>query len=639
MFTTNPVQIGDLLNDTHTGKIQLPDFQRGWVWDDDRIKDLLVSICRSFPVGAVMTLSADGEISFRHRMIEGAPNEPQRNIERYLLDGQQRLTSLYQAFTYPGPVETRDSRGHPTNRWYYLNMQAALNESEIDHENLVFSMPESRVETGVFGREELRNLSSKELEFKNHAMPTERVLDNTAWGFEYAQYWNYSEEPHPEGNAFEFFMKFQNSVLDNITKYQLPVINLDKDTTKEAVCTVFEKVNTGGVTLSVFELLTASLAADDFSLRDDWRERRRRMCEKYGLLQAVGNTNFLQTVALLATQERQRRTPPGQPRPGIGCKRTDILNLTINEYQAWADQVEQGFVEAAKFLYDQFVFTEKNIPYTTQLVPLAAIHVELGRELEPYNARRQLERWYWCGILGEMYNGPTETMYASDLPEVAEYVRNGTEPRLVREANFSPNRLISLRTRNSAAYKGLYALQMKYDAQDWRTGQKLVLESWKEKGVDIHHIFPKHWCKTYAKPAIPSSLHDSIINKAPIDAATNRSIGGRAPSAYIRNLRNANRDLDHALESHWINQATLASDDFNQFFVERGEALLNLIAQAMGKSISGGREALQEALYNNGMIDRNTPTRVNPNVEFEEEEEFDDFGNAEYEGVLSAADD
>ena len=638
MFTTNPVQIGDLLNDVHTGKIQLPDFQRGWIWDDDRIKDLLVSICRSFPVGAVMTLSADGEISFRHRMIEGAPNEPERNLERYLLDGQQRLTSLYQAFTYPGPVETRDSRGHPTTRWYYLNMQAALNGAEIDLENLVFSMPENRVETGVFGREGRRNLSSKELEFKNHAIPTERALDSTTWMVEYIRYWNSSEEPHPDGDPMEFFVKFKDAVLDNITKYQLPVINLDKDTTREAVCTVFEKVNTGGVTLSVFELLTASLAADDFSLRDDWRERRRRMCEKYGLLQAVGNTNFLQAVALLVTQERQRRTPPGQPRPGIGCKRPDILNLTINEYQAWADQVEQGFVEAAKFLYDQFVFTEKNIPYTTQLVPLAAIHAELGRELEPYNARQRLERWYWCGILGEMYNGPTETMYASDLPEVAEYVRKGTEPRLVREANFSPNRLISLRTRNSAAYKGLYALQMKNDAQDWRTGHKLIRESWEENGVEIHHIFPKHWCNTYAKPAIPSSLHDSIINKAPIDAATNRSIGGRAPSAYIRNLRNANRDLDQALESHWINQATLASDDFNQFFVERGEALLNLIAQAMGKPTSGGREVLQEVLHNAGMIDRDTADNINANVEFEEEE-FDDFGNAEYASVLSAADD
>ena len=638
MFTTNPVQIGDLLNDAHIGKIQLPDFQRGWVWDDDRIKELLVSICRSFPVGAIMTLSADGEISFRHRMIEGAPNEPERNLERYLLDGQQRLTSLYQAFTYPGPVETRDSRGHPTNRWFYLNMQAALNEAEIDHENLVFSMPENRVETGVFGRQVLRNLSSKELEFQNHAMPTEEALDSTNWMFGYVQHWQESQEPHPDGDALQFFKRFKETVLDNVTNYKLPVINLDKDTTREAVCTVFEKVNTGGVTLSVFELLTATLAASDFSLRDDWQARRRRMCEKYGLLQAVSSTYFLQAVALLATHERQRLTPLGQQRPAIGCKRTDILNLTVKEYRTWADQAEQGFVDAAKFLYDQFVFTEKNIPYTTQLVPLAAIHAELGRELEPYNARRKLERWYWSGILGEMYQSSLETTYATDLTDVIEYVRSGAEPRLVQQANFSPNRLVSLRTRNSAAYKGLYALQMKNDAQDWRTGQKLVLESWKEKGVDIHHIFPKHWCNTYAKPAIPSSLHDSIINKAPIDAATNRSIGGRAPSAYIRNLRNANHDLDQALESHWIKQATLASDDFNQFFVERGEALLHLIDRAMGRPISGGREALEEALHNAGMIDKNTQVGANANIEFEEEE-FDDFGNAEYATVLSAADD
>ena len=80
LFTTNPIHLSVLLNDTHTGKIQLPDFQRGWVWDDDRIKDLLLSICRSFPVGAVMTLSADGEISFRRRMIEGAPTSRKETL-------------------------------------------------------------------------------------------------------------------------------------------------------------------------------------------------------------------------------------------------------------------------------------------------------------------------------------------------------------------------------------------------------------------------------------------------------------------------------------------------------------------------------------------------------------------------------
>ena len=111
MFTTNPVQLSVLLNDVHSGRIQLPDFQQGWVWDDERIKDLLVSISRSFPVGAVMTLSADGEIQFQKRLIEGVPTNGSANHEFYLLDGQQRLTSLYQALRSPCPVETRDRPG------------------------------------------------------------------------------------------------------------------------------------------------------------------------------------------------------------------------------------------------------------------------------------------------------------------------------------------------------------------------------------------------------------------------------------------------------------------------------------------------------------------------------------------------
>ena len=91
-----------------SGKVQLPDFQRGWVWDDDRIKDLLISISRGFPVGAVMTVDAGGDISFRSRLIEGVDGNGIQQTEQYLLDGQQRLTSLHQAMLYSGPVETRD---------------------------------------------------------------------------------------------------------------------------------------------------------------------------------------------------------------------------------------------------------------------------------------------------------------------------------------------------------------------------------------------------------------------------------------------------------------------------------------------------------------------------------------------------
>ena len=642
MFETNPIDLKDLLDDAEEGKIQLPDFQRGWVWDDDRIKGLLVSISRQFPVGAIMTLDADGDVQFQKRPIEGVTLNGSERLERYLLDGQQRLTSLYQALRFNGPVDTRDSRGRRFKRWYYIDMQRSL-DPFIDPEDAFISVPEDRVERTNFGRDVVLNLSSQDLEFQNHMMPTEKLMDSTSWGFEYANYWNQQENAHPAGNAFQFFMEFQKAILENFTHYKLPVINLDKDTTKEGVCTVFEKVNTGGVVLTVFELLTASLAADGFSLRDDWEARRLRLHSQYSVLRGVDSANFLQAVALLATQERRRQAIAAQQAPGIGCRRADILSLSLDEYQQWADQVEAGFESAAKFLHSQFVFSENNIPYNTQLVPLAALYGELGQQLESANAKARLEQWYWSGVFGEAYGSAVETQYARDLEQVADYIRSGTDPTLIREANFAPSRLIGLKTRQSAAYKGLYALQMKSGAADWRTSQSLTLADWHNENIDIHHIFPRRWCEREARPEVPAWLFNSIINKTPIDAKTNRIIGGNAPSRYVGRLRNENTELNQVLDSHWINSDLLEADKFAECFVQRGEAMLELIGNAMGKRITGGQEALWATLVSVGFT--KPPEVSEPSlVEFDsdyvvDEIEFDELGDAAYGEEQLAADD
>ena len=243
---------------------------------------------------------------------------------------------------------------------------------------------------------------------------------------------------------------------------------------------------------------------------------------------------FLQSVTLLATRAQyckavSENMPPNQI-PGVGCKRADILNLDLSEYLRWADRVEEGFRNAAKFLHGQFVFTAANVPYSTQLVPLAALYVALGDELATANAQEKLDHWFWYGIFGEAYGSAVESQFARDLLEVEGYVRGGDEPTRVTQANFIPERLLSLRTRNSAAYKGLYALQMKCGAADWISGQPLSLATWHDEGIDIHHVFPVAWCKS-AEPPIPGGLYDSIINKTPIDALTNRKLGGKRPVA------------------------------------------------------------------------------------------------------------
>ena len=119
-FDSQSLPLSQLLGDAAKGKLQLPDFQRGWVWDDDHIRSLLASISVSYPIGAVMTLvTGNPDVKFRPRPIEGvtlgAPTEP----EYLLLDGQQRATSLYLALHSEKPVPTRDSRGKSMLRHYY----------------------------------------------------------------------------------------------------------------------------------------------------------------------------------------------------------------------------------------------------------------------------------------------------------------------------------------------------------------------------------------------------------------------------------------------------------------------------------------------------------------------------------------
>ena len=627
-FTAIPISLKTMLERVRSGSIQLPDFQRGWVWDDDRIKGLLISISRGFPVGAVMTLDAGGDIRFQSRVIEGVDGNGIQQAEEFLLDGQQRLTSLFQAMLYGGPVETRDRPGgrRVIKRWYYVDIRKIL-DPLVDRDDTIFSVPEDRVIKTDFGQKIALDLSSKHLEFEHHMIPTEHVLDGMGWGFKYAQYWEH-RDGHPDSDgAFDFFERFKNVVLNNFTEYQLPVIKLGKGTPKEAVCTVFEKVNTGGVTLNVFELVTASFAADNFSLRDDWDARSRRLHSEFGVLHGIKGDHFLQSVTLLATQDQYRdRVSENEltiQAPGVGCKRADILNLTLGEYLKWADLVEEGLRDAAKFLHGQFIFTAANVPYNTQLVPLAALCVSLGDKLATANAQEKLNHWFWCGIFGEFYGSAVESQFVRDLLQVARYVQGGREPELVTEANFIPERLLSLRTRNSAAYKGLYALQMKRGAADWISGQPLSLATWHGEGIDIHHIFPVAWCKG-ADPPVPSRLYDSIINKTPIDALTNRKLGGQRPSRYLRRLR---KDIDEdklkrILESHWVDVADIERDRFDKCFVERGQAMLDLVNQAMHKPEVDGRLVFRNALGSAGLT-------MDP-YSRDEEVEYDPVGDSAY---------
>ena len=174
---TNDMPILDLMKDIGAGKIQLPDFQRGWVWDDNRIRGLIASITQNFPVGAAMFLEyGNNSVRFKYRMIESAPA---LNVvpEQLILDGQQRLTSIYAAFCSPNAVKTKTDKGNATNQFYYIDIAKALDPT-VDRIDAIISVRENKQIVSDFGRSIDLDVSTAEKEYGNKLFPLNIILDD-----------------------------------------------------------------------------------------------------------------------------------------------------------------------------------------------------------------------------------------------------------------------------------------------------------------------------------------------------------------------------------------------------------------------------------------------------------------------------
>ena len=333
---TNDKPLVDLMRDIHEGRIQLPDFQRGWIWDDNRIRGLIASITRGFPVGAAMFLSYGGDsLHFKYRLFEGisSANSVPNDL---VLDGQQRLTSAYSALYGEGAVRTRTDKGKEIYRYYYISIEQAL-DADADRLDAIISVPETKQLTSDFGRKVELDLTTPNKEYAAKMFPLNIILD-PAKTFQWEQ--AYLAHYGHEANISKEYSDFKSRIVMPAFQYKIPVITLEKDTPKEAVCQVFENVNQGGVSLTVFELVTAIFAMEDFDLRQDW-EHRVGTYFSGDLLNVVTSTDFLTACTLLAAY---------QGKGTVSCKRKDVLNLKLTDYKAYADALCEGFREAADLL-------------------------------------------------------------------------------------------------------------------------------------------------------------------------------------------------------------------------------------------------------------------------------------------------
>lgn len=581
-FQTPMYKLGEYLSRARSGEIQLPDFQRGYKWEDERIRQLLVTVLRGHPLGAVMLLkTGNAQVRFKPRAIAGVQLAPGTEAKFLLLDGQQRLTSLTQALSGDGVVATKDSRGKLFNRRYLVHMETALSDPNRVDES-VNSVPGDGIVRTNFGKDVELDLSTHALQREHGYFPLNLLYgDYMSWILELED--------------LELGKRFHEEFIKPAATYDIPAIVLDENTDKAAVATVFEKVNIGGLPLNVFELLTAVFAGDadhfdrtgqDFRLNDDWKDTQLKWAS-YPVLAAVENTDFLQAVTMLTTRERHLADTSDRP-PAISAKREDVLKLTLTDYLKWRDPLREAFIWAATFLADRHIFAPRDVPYPKQLVPLAAIKVVLGNKADVIGVSDRLVRWFWCGVLGELYGSASETRFARDIEAVPAWAADESAPipRTIQDATFTESRLHSLRTRNAAAYKGIAALILARGARDWMEDKALDKVQYADLAVDIHHVFPQKWCDDNG---IDHERRESIINKTTISARTNRTIGGAAPSAYLPVIESRaqieSARLDQLITTHLIPVEYLRADDFDSYFSTRRELLCQLVESAIGKAV------------------------------------------------------
>ncbi|QDW18420.1 DUF262 domain-containing protein [Micrococcus sp. KBS0714] len=594
-FQTPQYTIVELLQKARSGELQLPDFQRPYRWDDERIRSLLVTILRGHPMGVIMTLRTGGQnVRFKPRPITGVPAEGLKDPELLLLDGQQRTTSMVQALTGDGIVDTEDVRHHKLRRRYFVDVVKALGDVR-EQEDAVVSLPDTGIVTENIGRDVVLDVTTEEKQWELGLMPVTVLFDSAdcfAWMMKYQQ-------ALPE--RMEITQRFLSSVAQAVQTYKIPAIELDKDISKDAVATVFEKVNTGGLRLDVFELLTATFAGDrayyeetgeDFRLAEDWALTE-EVLRTYPVLTDMKSTDFLMAVSVLATLAKRREAlaagKTGQQVPQTSARREDILGMSLEDYRVWAPRLRKALPTVARHLRDLHIHDSRGAPYSSQVVSLLIITTLLGDRAEEHAVRARLNQWFWCGVLGELYGSTITTQLAKDAEQIPEWSlgKSAETPEAIIRASFSESRLGSLRTRLSAAYKGVYALIMAQQppAKDWMLDQTLDFQSYDDLQVDIHHVFPRKWCD---ENGIEPWRRESIINKTPLAKKTNIRLRGDSPAVYTERLDDKGltpQQVDAQISTHAIDPALLRAGDFDAFFNDRRRRLVSMIENAMCKPV------------------------------------------------------
>ena len=568
----------DLFARAERGELQIPDFQHTYLWDVDRTRTLISTVLRGYPVGTLLALDTRNEpMRFSPRPLPGAP-AAQSNPGLLLLDGQQRLSSLYSTLQGDGRVEVLDFRGRRIFRRFFVDVRLAVQSDPIPEE-AIFAIDDDGVVRSHFGPAIPGGITTRDTMVDNYVVPVSSLLWEEGNDLLFDMAAN-SEDPALRESVKEFHRR----VLRPLAAYDIPMTRLDRGTSQIGVGQIFAQANSQGVPMDVFELLTASFALEDpeFSLAQHWEQ-----CEKelrdHPALDEIDRVRFLRGVALLVSSET------GQARGHRG----DILNLRLQDYLWASRELLAAFERTAVFLEERCIFTVDQVPYSHQLVPLAVVLARLGNERDNITCEEQtttdrINQWFWCGVFGELYGAHSPSIRAGiDVDQVTPWAMGTTDeaPKTVTDAQFAESRLLTAGP-ETAVYRGMYSLLMARGARDWRTGKTFDVASVEELHPDFYQVFPEKYCRAHE---IDEQLAESVLNRTPLGKRTEGVMESGDPKRYLSRLQSKSimedSEFDAVLATHELVPEYLLTSNWQAFFADRAERFIGMIEYAMDKPV------------------------------------------------------
>ncbi|GAB5433167.1 MAG: DUF262 domain-containing protein [Epibacterium sp.] len=518
----------DLINDIEKGVIKIPKFQRDFVWPIEKTAALLDSIVKGYPIGTFILWKTDyrmGDVKDIGN-IALPPTPADRQVE-YVLDGQQRMTSLFAA--YRGAKIRRPGQKKITDfSTIYVNLDLTLAD---DDQVVVSELPDA----------------------PHRCVPLEDILSfGYKTGMRLAQAGFTEDEMNHAGELKEAF-----------TTYDFSLVTLTREDINSAI-EVFTRINTGGSVLTLFEIMVAKTydEARNFDMKNKWAELEAELCEVG--YDGISPSTILQLIALTLVGE---------------AKRTTILRLEKNDViDTWPEAVEaiKSAVDHLRSTYR--IPVSALLPYDSLLVPFAYWFYRKRHEPE-HEAHLLMRELFWRAALSYRYSSAVESKLAADKRVIDEIIAGKSPTWNIPIALNDAEALIetNFATGNSLC-KAVLCLMAHAQPRNFNNDGVVLLDNSHLKiasSKNFHHFFPKSYLR-----ANGVGNENSIVNITLIGADLNkRQINAKPPKTYIPNFEVSNQTMADTLASHLIERKGMGidDDDYETFLTKRAAKLWAMI--------------------------------------------------------------